>query len=64
MPAAIVNKLNAALVKIVREPTMSKYLSEQGADPVTSTPAEYAALIRDEVEKWGKVVKATGAKID
>jgi tripartite-type tricarboxylate transporter receptor subunit TctC len=64
MPAAIVNKLNAALVKIVREPTMSKYLSEQGADPVTSTPAEYAALIRDEVEKWGKVVKATGAQID
>ena len=43
---------------------MSKYLSEQGADPVTSSPAEYAALIRDEVEKWGKVVKATGAQID
>jgi tripartite-type tricarboxylate transporter receptor subunit TctC len=64
MPAAIVNKLNAALVKIVREPSMSKYLSEQGADPVTSSPAEYAALIRDEVEKWGKVVKATGAQID
>jgi tripartite-type tricarboxylate transporter receptor subunit TctC len=64
LPAAIVNKLNAALLKIVREPAMSKYLSEQGADPVTSTPAEYAALIRDEVEKWGKVVKATGAQID
>ena len=64
MPAALVNKLNAALVKIVREPAMSKYLSEQGADPITSTPSEYAALIRDEVEKWGKVVKATGAQID
>ena len=64
LPAAIVNKINAAVVKIVREPAMSKYLSEQGADPYTSTPAEYASLIRDEVEKWGKVVKATGAQID
>ena len=64
LPAAIVNKINAAVVKIVREPAMSKYLSEQGADPYTSTPAEYATLIRDEVEKWGKVVKATGAQID
>ena len=64
LPAAIVNKLNAALVRIVRDPAMSKYLSEQGADPYTSTPAEYATLIRDEVDKWGKVVKATGAQID
>ena len=43
---------------------MSKYLSEQGADPITSTPAEYASLIKDEVAKWGKVVKASGAQID
>lgn len=64
LPAAIVNKLNAALVRIVRDPAMSKYLSEQGADPYTSTPAEYATLIREEVDKWGKVVKATGAQID
>jgi tripartite-type tricarboxylate transporter receptor subunit TctC len=52
------------IVKIVREPAMTKYLSEQGADPLTSSPAEYAKLIRDEVDKWGKVVKATGAQID
>ena len=64
LPAAIVNKINAAVVKIVREPAMSKYLSEQGADPMTGTPAEYGALLKDEVEKWGKVVKATGAQID
>lgn len=64
LPAAIVNKINAAVVKIVREPAMNKYLSEQGADPITSTPAEYGSLIKDEVEKWGKVVKATGAQID
>jgi tripartite-type tricarboxylate transporter receptor subunit TctC len=61
---SILNKINAMIIKIVREPAMTKYLSEQGADPLTSSPAEYAKLIRDEVDKWGKVVKATGAQID
>jgi tripartite-type tricarboxylate transporter receptor subunit TctC len=64
LPVSIVNKINAMIIKIVREPAMTKYLSEQGADPLTSSPAEYAKLIRDEVDKWGKVVKATGAQID
>ncbi|MCX7140497.1 MAG: tripartite tricarboxylate transporter substrate binding protein [Proteobacteria bacterium] len=61
---ALVAKINAAVVRIVKDPAMGKYLSEQGAEPLTSTPAEYAALIRDEVTKWTKVVKDSGAKID
>jgi tripartite-type tricarboxylate transporter receptor subunit TctC len=64
MSAALVAKINAAVVKVIKEPAMSKYLSEQGADPITSTPVEYASLIKDEVAKWGKVVKASGAQID
>jgi tripartite-type tricarboxylate transporter receptor subunit TctC len=64
MPPAIAAKINAAVVRIIKEPAMSKYLSEQGADPFTSTQIEYAAFLRDEVAKWGKVVKDTGAKID
>lgn len=65
LPPAIVNRIHAAVLKIVKEPTMAKYLSDQGADPYTNaSPAEYAAFLRDEVAKWGKVVKDTGAKID
>jgi tripartite-type tricarboxylate transporter receptor subunit TctC len=48
----------------VKEPAMSRYLSEQGADPVTMTPAEYGAYIKSEVVKWAKVVRASGAKVD
>jgi len=64
MPAAIVERLNAAVVRIVNEPVMSKFLSDQGADPWTTTPAEYAAYIKSEVAKWAKAVKDSGARID
>ncbi|MGH8660849.1 MAG: tripartite tricarboxylate transporter substrate binding protein [Burkholderiales bacterium] len=64
MPPAVVEKLNAAVVRIVREPAMSRFLSEQGADPWTTTPAEYAAYIKSEVAKWAKAVKDSGARID
>jgi tripartite-type tricarboxylate transporter receptor subunit TctC len=64
LPPAIAAKIHTAVVRIVKDPAMGKYLSEQGADAYTSSQAEYAAFLRDEVAKWGKVVKETGAKID
>lgn len=63
-PAAIIERLNDAIVKIVQEPAMSKFLSDQGADPWTMTPAQYGDYIKAEVAKWAKVVKVSGAKID
>ena len=63
-PAAIIERLHAAIVKIVQEPAMSKYLADQGADPWTMTPVKYGDYIKSEVAKWAKVVKASGAKID
>ena len=64
MPPAIVERLNAAVVRIVKDPAMSKYLSDQGAEPWTTTPAEYGAYIKAEVTKWAKAVKDSGAKVD
>lgn len=64
IPAPIVEKLNAAVVRIVKEPAMSRFLSEQGADPFTTTPAEYAAYLKSEVAKWAKAVKDSGARVD
>ena len=64
MPPAIVERLNAAVVRIVKDPATSKFLSDQGAEPWTTTPAEYAAYMKSEVAKWAKAVKDSGARID
>jgi tripartite-type tricarboxylate transporter receptor subunit TctC len=64
LPAALVERLNGSVVRIVNEPAMSKFLSEQGADPRTMSAAEYGAYIKSEVAKWAKAVKDSGARVD
>ncbi|MEO7727758.1 MAG: tripartite tricarboxylate transporter substrate binding protein [Burkholderiales bacterium] len=63
-PAAIIDKLNGAFVKILRMPAVASYLSGQGADPDPGTPAEFSAYIKAEIVKWAKVVKDSGARVD
>jgi tripartite-type tricarboxylate transporter receptor subunit TctC len=63
-PRSIVAKVNAALEQVVRNPETRRLLQTQGADPVASSPEEFAALIRSESEKYAKVVKSSGAKVD
>jgi tripartite-type tricarboxylate transporter receptor subunit TctC len=64
VPPSIVAKVNAAVVTIVQEPSMRKTLSDLGYEASPSTPAEHAAFLREEVAKWTRVVKESGAKID
>ena len=64
LPAALVDRVNADLVAALKDPGIRGALSEQGAEVRPSTPAEYAALIRNEVANWGKVVRQSGARID
>jgi tripartite-type tricarboxylate transporter receptor subunit TctC len=65
MSPSVVAQVHATVARLVKDPGMSKYLVEQGADPVLSaTPAEYGTFIREEVTKWGRVVQETGARID
>ncbi len=63
-PADIIAKLNAALVKAAATPSFRDRLTEQGYDVQTSTPEQMAASVRSEIAKWGKIVKASGAKVD
>jgi tripartite-type tricarboxylate transporter receptor subunit TctC len=63
-PPAIIARLHAELVKVVRAPEMKAQLETQGYDALGGTPGEFAAFIRAESEKYAKVVKISGAKVD
>lgn len=63
-PQATVNRLNAELVKAVRDPDIQKRLGADGTEPVGSSPAELASFLDREIEKWGEVVKSAGLKAD
>ena len=63
-PKETVSKLHLATVKAMNVPEVRKQLVSQGADPVGNTPAQFAAVIKSDTEKWAKVVKASGARPD
>lgn len=61
-PGPIVKRLNAELVKIVRQPEVKGRFEEQGLTAVGSTPEQMAALVREESKEMARVVKAIGYK--
>jgi tripartite-type tricarboxylate transporter receptor subunit TctC len=61
-PEAITDKLSAGIGEVVREPDVAKKLTDLSMIPKGSTPDELAAFIKDEAERWGNVVRASGAK--
>ena len=63
-PAAIVQRVNAALTKALAAPSVRERLLAEGAAPESSTPDELRVFIRDEIAKWAKAVKLAGAKLD
>jgi tripartite-type tricarboxylate transporter receptor subunit TctC len=64
IPGPVLEKLNATVVKIVRTAEVNDKLVGLGAEPVPSTPGEFAALMKAELVKWAKVVKDSGARLD
>ena len=63
-PPAIVNKLNAEVAKIVAKPEVRAEWAKQGAVGMTMTPDEFSRYVADDVVKWEKVIKVSGAKVD
>ncbi|MDE2606145.1 MAG: tripartite tricarboxylate transporter substrate binding protein [Burkholderiales bacterium] len=57
-PPAVVERLNREVAEAVRNPEIAKRLSDLGAEPGTNTPAEFATMVKDARETWGKAVKA------
>jgi tripartite-type tricarboxylate transporter receptor subunit TctC len=63
-PREIVRTLAAAVAKAAHSPDIRKRLLEQGAEPVGNTPEEFDKLLREDVARWGEVVKVSGARAD
>jgi tripartite-type tricarboxylate transporter receptor subunit TctC len=63
-PPAIVNKLNREVVRIVHLPDVAEKMAADGSEPVGSSPAQFAAHIKAEVEKWRDLIHKTGIKTE
>ena len=63
-PRPIVDRLNREVVRIVRTPEFAERLKSLGITPRTSTPEEFAQVIRDDIARWRGIVIESGAKLD
>lgn len=63
-PAAIITRLNMDMVAVLKMPEVNKKLGALGADVTPTGVEEFGKIVRDEIQKWAKVVKASGATAD
>jgi tripartite-type tricarboxylate transporter receptor subunit TctC len=61
-PRPIITRLNQEVVKALAAPELNERLASEGAEPATNTPEEFAAFIKTEIVKWGKVARAAGVE--
>ena len=63
-PKEIVDRMHAETVKVLQQPDVKDIWAAQGASAGGQSPGEFAKFVRSEIEKWGRVVKDAGIKID
>ncbi len=63
-PRDLLHRISADIAGAVKSSDLTERMKQQGMEPVGSTPEQFDALIRSEIDKWAKVVKISGAKID
>ena len=61
-PAAVVSKLNGAVVAAINDPSVHQKLVGSGAVPAPTSAAEFRELLRSELDRWGRVVREKGIK--
>jgi len=64
MPADIVQRLNAEVAKALRDPELQSNFRAAGVEPISMSPQELLTYTRAEYEKWGRVVRETGATVN
>jgi tripartite-type tricarboxylate transporter receptor subunit TctC len=63
-PRAIVNKLNADIVRVLNMPDVRERLAAMGSTPVGGSPEQFADYVKREIERWGRVIRNSGIKIN
>ncbi|WP_423456724.1 Bug family tripartite tricarboxylate transporter substrate binding protein [Ottowia sp. VDI28] len=63
-PGEVVARLNAAVVAAMADAGLKKQLTALGIEPVATTPEEFSKLIRSDIPKWERIVKASGARVE
>jgi tripartite-type tricarboxylate transporter receptor subunit TctC len=63
-PAAIIEKLNASISKIVRQPDIQASWKKQGAEPMVMSPAQFTDYMNADIKKWADVIRLSGVKLD
>ncbi|ROZ78056.1 tripartite tricarboxylate transporter substrate binding protein [Ramlibacter sp. WS9] len=63
-PPAVVARLATAIQKVTQEPAFRKALSDQGSTPVGNGPVEFKKILDQEIDKWGNLVKISGATVE
>jgi len=64
MPKDLIAKINHDVNELLRTKDMADRFAAQGADPYATTPAEFGAILASDIDKWGGVVRTSGAKVD
>jgi tripartite-type tricarboxylate transporter receptor subunit TctC len=64
VPQPIVEKISAEVARIVHLPDVTQRFQRDGAEAVGSTPAEFAAFLKAETGKWGKVIRDAGIRAE
>jgi tripartite-type tricarboxylate transporter receptor subunit TctC len=61
-PKGVVDKLNAEINKVLRRPEVKEAWGKQGAVPIVMSPAEFDKYLRDDIDKWAKLIQSAGIK--
>ncbi len=63
-PRAIIERLHAEIVKVIRAPAFEADILAQGIEPIGNTPEEFGRIIRADIERWAKILKVTKTKVN
>ena len=63
-PVSVIEKLHREVLSAIATPEVKTYMTNASIEIVASTPAEFGSFFREEIDRWAKIIKGTGAKID